>query len=290
MSRIQYYIHTQPSSMGMGSNSDYALVTEDNLHRIMSGEEIERKLKECSTYDNVPDLIALPKDIPVTISDMHMENAIFRVHNQYGYERDIIVGDASFTRYFVDLSEYDGHLGRWFRKKNVYEFMSFDFKRTMENHFSLFHEAGELIRCEKDKIERLKKSENPNMEMIREAEETIRHFENLTNLKDEYYEHFFHQKYSGYREVINEIVDDEIRRDDVDHTLCAYLRCFILDDFACEIRGHEDLPHDFRYDEMFVRGSDIRHMMADLIGNREDLGGFENPQIDLALLTVFGCD
>ena len=46
----------------------------------------------------------------------------------------------------------------------------------------------------------------------------------------------------------------------------------------------------FRYDELFAKGSDIKHLIADLIGNREDLNGFENPQIDLALLTVFGYD
>ena len=286
----KYFILIRPSCTGMGSDSDYALVTEDNLHKIMSEEEIERKLKECSTYDEVPDLIALPDDIPVAIENMHMENVIFRVHNQWGYERDIIVGDASFTRYFADLSNYDGNPGRWFREKTVYEFTSFDFRRTIENHFFLFYKAEDLIQCEKDKIERFSKHENPNIKIIKEAETTIKHFENLPKLKDEYYEHFYHQKYSEYRDVMNEIVEDEIRRDNVDHTLCAYGRCLMPDEFAYEIGQHEDLPDDFRYDELFIRGTDIKHLIADLIGNREDLGGFENPQIDLALLTVFGYD
>ena len=290
MNKDKYYILTQPSCRGMGSDSDYALVTEENLHRIMSEEEIERELKECSTYDQVPDLIALPKDIPVTTEDMHMESVIFRVHNQWGFDRDIIVGDASFTRYFVDLSGYDGNLGRWFREKSVYEFTSFDFKRTIENHFFLFYKAEDLIECEKYRIERFSNCEDPNMDIIRESEETIRRFENLPKLKDEYYEHFYHQKYSEYRDIMNEIVEDEIKQDDVDHTLCTYGRCLMPYEFACEIGQHEELPHDFRYDELFVRGSDIKHLIADLVGNREDLGGFENPQIDLALLTVFGYD
>ncbi len=33
MSIVQYYILTQPSARGMGSDSDYALVTEENLHK-----------------------------------------------------------------------------------------------------------------------------------------------------------------------------------------------------------------------------------------------------------------
>ncbi len=290
MSNNKYYILTQPSCFGMGSDSDYSLVTEENLHKIMSEEEIERGLKECSTYDEVPDLIALPNDIPVTIEDMHMENVIFRVHNQWWYERDIIVGDASFTRYFVDLSDYDGDLGRWFREKTVYEFTSFDFNRAIENHFFLFYKAEDLVQAERDKIERFSSREHPNMDVIRESEETIKRFENLPKLKDEYYEHFYHQKYSRYRDFMNEIVEDEIKRDDVDHTLCTYGRCLMPYEFACEIGQHEELPHDFRYDELFAKGSDIKHLIADLIGNREDLNGFENPQIDLALLTVFGYD
>ena len=290
MSIAQYYILTQPSARGMGSDSDYALVTEENLHKIMSEEEIEKRLKECSTYDEVPDLIALPNDIPVTIENLHMENVIFRVHNQWGYERDIIVGDAYFTRYFVDLSHCDGDLGRWFCEKTVYEFTSFDFRRTIENHFFLFYKAEDLVQAEKDKIERLDKCDNLDMEFIKDAEATIKHFENLPKLKDEYYEHFYYQKYSEYRDFMNEMVDEEIKRDDVDHTRCAYVRCLLPDDFACEIGQHEELPHDLRYDELFVRGSDIRHLIADLVGNQEDLGGFENPQIDLSLLTVFGYD
>ena len=290
MNKTKYYILTQPSARGMGSDSDYALVTEENLHNIMSEEEIKKGLKECSTYDEVPDLIALPNDIPVTIDKLHMKNVIFRVHNQFGYERDIIVGDASFTRYFVDLSNCDGNLGRWFHEKTVYEFMSFDFRRTIENHFFLFYKAEDLIQAEKNKIKRLSSKDNLDMELIKDAEATIKHFENLPKLKDEYYEHFYHQKYSEYRDFMNEMIDDEIKRDDVDHTLCAYVRCLLPYKFACEIGQHQELPHDLRYDELFVRGSDIRHLIADLVGSREILGGFENPQIDLALLTVFGYD
>ncbi len=290
MNEDKYYILTQPSCRGMGSNSDYALVTEENLHKIMSEEKIESGLKECSTYDQVPDLIALPNSIPVTIEKMHMENIIFRVHNQWGFERDIIVGDASFTRYFVDLSNYDGNFGRWFREKSVYEFTSFDFKRTIENHFFLFYKAEDLIQAAKRKKDHFLNKEIPDIEMVREAEETIKHFEKLPKLKDEYYDHFYHQKYSEYRYFMNEIINDEIKQDDVDHTLCSYCRCLMPDEFACEIGQHEELPHDFRYDELFVRGSDIKHLIADLIESRESLGGFENPQIDLALLSVFGYD
>ncbi len=300
----RYYILTRCSSRGMGSDSDNALVTEENLHKIMSAEEIKRRLNQCSTYDRVPDLIPLPTNVPVTTEELHMNNVIFRVHNQWDYERDIIVGDARFTRYFVDLSDYDGDLGRWFNQKTVYEFTSFDFKRTIENHFFLFYKAEDLIRTQLRKIEHFSGRDNSGSKLaaecaglvgeyekiVRESEEIIKRFSDLPKRKDEYYEHFYHQKYSEYRDFMNEIVEEEIRHDDVDHTLCAYDRCLMPDVFACEIRNHEGLPKDFRYDELFVIGSDIKHLIADLIGNKEDLGGFENPQIDLALLTVFGYD
>ncbi len=292
MGEYRYYILTRHSSRGMGSDSDYALVTEENLHRIMTDEEIERRLKECNTYDMVPDLIVLPEDIPVTIEELHMENVIFRVHNQWMYERDIIVGDALFTRYFVDLSGFEGDLGRWFKEKTVYEFTSFDFKRTAENHFFMFYKAEELIQAAKNKRDHFSKKDIPDMELVRESEEIIKHFENLPKLEDEYYDHFFRQKYSEYRDFMDEEVEDEIKRDVVDHTLCAYSKCLMPPgfEFACEIGATEGLPDRFRYDELFIKGTDIKHLIADLVGNREELGCFDNPQIDLALLTVFGYD
>ena len=56
--------------------------------------------------------------------------------------------NATFTRYFVDLSNYDGDLGRWFSEKTVYEFTSFDFKRTIENHFFRFYKVEDLVQAQ----------------------------------------------------------------------------------------------------------------------------------------------
>lgn len=82
----------------------------------------------------------------------------------------------------------------------------------------------------------------------------------------------------------------EIARDAVDHTLCAYDYPLLPDDFACEVRRDADPSLSLTYGELFHKGTDIRHLVADRIGSRENLDGFAEPQIDLALLTVFGYD
>ena len=290
--RITYYILNRPSALGMGSDSDNCLVTEENLHKIMSEAEIARGLKECTTYDGVPDIIRLPGDIPVSVEQLNMKDVIFRVHNQWLYERDIIVGEATFNRHFVDLSEFDGKLGRWFREKTVYEFTDFDFRHVAENHFFLFYKAEDLIETEKIKIERLSElGRDPKIDKhLDEARATIRKFENLPVMEDEYYKHFYHQKYLKHRDFFNDHIKEEIARDAVDHTLCAYDYPLLTDDFACEVRRDEDPSLSLTYGELFHKGTDIRHLVADRIGSRENLDGFAEPQMDLALLTVFGYD
>ncbi|MCR5649727.1 MAG: hypothetical protein K6F86_00925 [Lachnospiraceae bacterium] len=83
MSENKYYILTQPSCRGMESDSDYALVTEENLKKIMSEEEIEKGLKECNTYDEVPDLIEFGAMNAPSIS------ALF-VSEKYEHQQEII--------------------------------------------------------------------------------------------------------------------------------------------------------------------------------------------------------
>ncbi len=95
----KHYILHRPSARGMGSNTDEMLVTESNLQKMFTEEEINRSLNECTTYAGVPDLIEIPQNIPILLDTLHFEDVIFRVFNQWLFERDVIVGDAVFQRY-----------------------------------------------------------------------------------------------------------------------------------------------------------------------------------------------
>ena len=285
----KHYIYHMPSARGMGSDTDTALVSETNLHEIFTEEEIRKGLTECTTYERVSDLIEIPREIPILVDTLHFEDVIFRVFNQWGYERDIIVGDAMFHRYHIELSPDPVYFGRAFKKKACYEFMNFDFKHVCENHFFLFYKAKDLMKGERDRVRRLEGDEY-SIDLVSCARANIAKFEHLPELKDEYYEHFYHQHYADGRKHMRDSVERGIKEDDVDHTQCAYDYPLLPETFACEIRRDDDPADRLRYDELFRKGTDVRHLVADLIGNEEWLDGFKYPQIDLALLTVFGYD
>lgn len=157
--REKYYIVSYPSKFGMGSDTDIALVSESNLHRIMSEEEIREKLSSSTTYSRCNDLVELPKDYPMVIREEVYRNTIFRVFNQFGFKRDILVGEGIFTRHFLDFRAYDGMYrepplgiegGVWM------EFTSYELKNVSECH----HASGMLggvdwmIDAEKNKLHR----------------------------------------------------------------------------------------------------------------------------------------
>ena len=288
----EYFILLRPSARGMGSDTDISLVSKENLYVIKSEEEVNKALNNCTTYEGVPDLIKIPDHIPIRIKTLHFENKIFRVYNQWGFPRDIIVGDALFNRYFVDFTKCEGDLRKVFKEKCEYEFMDFSFKKVAENRFFLFYKAEDLVVAEKVRIKRLSGS-NDDMwiKQLNDAKATIKKFENLPELKDEYYDHFYDQTYvKRNMGSFKDIVKEDIANDDVDHTLCAYSYPLIPDSFAVEYKKNDDPSKHLRYDELFKKGTDVTHLVADLIGSSIYLEGFKYPQIDLALLSVFGYD
>lgn len=287
----KHYILHRPSARGMGSNTDEMLVTESNLQKMFTEEEINRSLNECTTYAGVPDLIEIPQNIPILLDTLHFEDVIFRVFNQWLFERDVIVGDAVFQRYRIDFTSNTIDFGRRLQDRVWYEFMDYDLKHVSENHFFLFYHVEDLLRAERDRIKRLE-GEADWDHQVRCAKANVAKFETLLEMKDEYYKHFYHQIYPEDRggATMTEIIEDGIKRDDVDHTKCAYCYPLLPDKFACEI-NRDDYPGDrLRYDELFSKGTDIRHLVADYTGEAEKLEDFADPQIDWALETVFGYD
>ena len=181
----KYYIMHYPSFYGMGSNTDFSLVKESNLRRIIEleinkknlGESyserftgtwndekfcadsnidnviddvITKRLTTCSTYADVNDLVELPDSVAVIVSEESYENIIFRLCNFFGCVTDIIVGKAIFWRYKVDLTDFTGNLG--IKNGIWYEFVEYDFKNAAETDFE---KASHLVEVLKDRIKRL---------------------------------------------------------------------------------------------------------------------------------------
>ncbi len=339
----KYYILHYPSSWGMGSNVDVSLVTGTNLRRVIANEltrqekgerydsrftgtwnselqlqsdnieeiiddVIEKRLNTCSTYAGVHDLIEIPDDIPVTVVAEEMDNAIFRLCNQWCYVRDIIVGKTYLTRYRIDLTAYTGELG--LENGSCYEFVEYHLKKVAENHFS--HSTDEIMAMTDNKLVRIKDKlagKKPDYEghyiddiypeigtkewynqLIVEALATIEKFSHMQEVKDEYVKHIYRQKnmlYEGFRDVIEDQEKEDAR---IDFTKVAYQYPLMPEKFACEILQEKDDSSYLSYGELFRKGDDIHYLLADYAGKRKHMDDFDKPDMFAVLAGVFGYD
>lgn len=338
--RFEYW-----SIWGMGSNSDTALLTEKNLRKIielelekkntgdwlgfddrMTGtcmgevfcdsadmeeviqDVIHKRLTTCTTYAGVNDLIELPSHILIDEKEEKMKNTIFRLFNQYGFKRDIIVGETTFRRYLVDFGD---EFERYQFRGRYNEFVSYDMRNVMENHY--MYTVDDFIEMNRYKIERMERKlagKKPRVKGryiddllpgiftskeyradIREARKWIEKFSNLPTGED-HYERFLYRKDSLFlNELYNELMQDSLREGkEIDHRKCVYDYPLFPDKFACVITNPDHADQYLRYDEMFKKGAALQYLMADwtnAVPAREEIG--EVPAF-WALRNVFAYD
>ena len=192
------YLITYWSQWGMGSDTEFGLITESNLRELIlmetekyekhdradsrfsgtcEGETfcdskdpeervndvIAKRLGTCTTYAGQNDLIELPDSVNITSSKLKLDNTIVRLFNQFGFGRDIIFGEGEFTMYSLDLGQ------EYFRENDVvstyYEdgwlrFAEYSLKNVAENHMSGFDELDCIIETARDKINRMSAEQN----------------------------------------------------------------------------------------------------------------------------------
>lgn len=184
----RYYIFRYYSNWGMGSDSEMALLSEDNLRRIIelelikkeSGSDryddrmtgtwsdevfcdskdkdeviadvIKKRLNTCSTYAGVNDLIVLPTDMVIETRKETLEKVIFRLFNQFGFRRDVIAGCADFKHHIVDFND---EYGRYGINKRYVDFVSYSMKNAAENHY--FYTVEDFLTVNRDKALRMRK-------------------------------------------------------------------------------------------------------------------------------------
>ncbi len=349
------YIARTWSDFGMGSDSDENLVTEENLRRIIKSEVekyrsgsrfcsrmytgtvgdevfcdsedineviedvIGKRLSSCSTYSRSKDLIKLPSDLPIHKKQEHYDNTIFRVFNEWGFKRDVIAGEADFTRYFLDLRDYAGDRnddelgldgGKW------HEFTSYKLKNVLTCEFSFLFNPEGYLEAERDKIERLKARKKGKVyahkqpgryideiipeiatdewtdRLIKEAEATIHkvteYFKN-PDPKDEYLEHMYDGHYD--REWDFGFYDSLEEDREIDHVK-GLLYDFSLSDIGFGIirtdRKREEISHSMTYGELFKKGDDYECLAAFHGGNAEKLEDLKYMNAMRLLRYVFG--
>ncbi len=65
-------------------------------------------LTECNNLSGYNELVPLPENVAVIEEHIHMDKTVFHIKNQWGFDRDIIVGEADFYKRIVDLTNSDG--------------------------------------------------------------------------------------------------------------------------------------------------------------------------------------
>ena len=177
------YIMHYPAMWGMGSNTECYFITETDLKRLITmelqkmadeksyserltgtwmGENcmkdtleetiscvINKRLNTKSTYARYNDLIQIPSDVKITKKEEIMEKKIFRIFNQFGYERDVIARKAKFIRYFVDFTNYKGFvdLDDGLDRGKVYEFTRFEMEGVLMFQFDEMDEIDNVLEC-----------------------------------------------------------------------------------------------------------------------------------------------
>ncbi len=346
--RKKYYLMQYPSNWGMGSNVDIRLVEEQDLRLLIRlelekrrlGEQhyddrytgtwsdeklpetddmevliddvIRKRMSKCSTYSHITDLIELPEDVPIVVRTEHMENRIFRIMNQFSCGHDVIVGDATFTRYQIDMRCHEtiGNLVQGV----CYEFTAFDFKRVLMNFLmSSMSSFTFMLNANRNKlvhyVRKLPKEERPHPYTGAYADtidptifkdeydrnsaiEALRLNERIKNyppMKDEYRTHLYQVDCQNelFCEVIDDINDEEAP---TDYTTLLYDDVRMAREYFGVIYHQHEQDSHFFYDELFRKGDDVRWCTADLTQSVSSMESFNGIEPILTLASVFTFD
>lgn len=137
----KYYLFRYPSKFWLSSDYDVRLVSDKDLRRVIRheleketdrpngrltgrwGDEvfcdstdmeevvedvIKKRSASCTTCAGVNDLIVVPEHVPHTVLEEHLVNVIVHLWNQWWFCSDVIIGEATFFRHFLDLRECAG--------------------------------------------------------------------------------------------------------------------------------------------------------------------------------------
>ena len=331
------YAITYPSLWGMGSGTDMELITLQNLRELIlmeteryaSGDNwadgrfsgtcneevfcdsndpeeriadvLNKLLATSSTYADHNDLIEIPSDVQVKVSEMKMKNTIVRLCNQFLCGRDIIFGEGDFRLFALDTDQdffkenyvFKGYYGEhWLR------FIDYELKNVAEYHMGELSKLDFVLNSHRDKLKRLTEKQNgikikhkgafiddliPEIadddylaEGIAEAKQTILKFEDMPVLKDEYDSHLYDLKNHTneyLRKTLKKISDDDKK---IDHTRIVYEYPIATKEFGAKYDTEKNDPsHHLSYQELFKKGYDLKCLVAcfsDSADTFEELG------------------
>ena len=331
----KYYIMHYPSSFGMGSDTDVSLISESDL-RLLIRNELAKKAegkryderftgewKACgelpcdsadietviddviakrttgvSTYAAKPDLVEVPRGVPITVKDERLEKIIVRVYGDRFSECDVVIGEGIFHRHILDLEHYKGEgLSRFLDEMKKYEFVSCELKNVLINEL-LLNSADSLVRRYMNLIgrelglemtdldtdsfiakatevlaSRLDNGElsEDTAEDVREMIGEIKPLAHIPALDDEYEKHRYMQYYGFFEDMFTESLAEGTE----DHTKMYYVypdAPHLEFEPGCICSQAPRVSRYFTYSDLFVKGGKVNYLPAALIYDSDESG------------------
>lgn len=245
----------------VGAWKDEVFCNSSDIKEVIA-DVMQKRLTTCSTYANVNDWILLPEEIPMDISEEKMSETVFMIYDHWFWEQDVIVGEALFKKYRIDLTKYEGQLG--LENGRFHEFVGYDLKNVLgTGRTGHFVQGG-----------------------IFWAEQQIDKLRELPVIKDEYISHIY--KPEGTCEEHLEAIKADLKAQcETDHTQLVYRRMIGRDKFACQISDRFPEEKVFTYSELFQKGIDVSYLMADWTRDENDVNEFNKMDVSKVLYNVF---
>ena len=245
----------------VGAWKDEVFCDSSDIKEVIA-DVMQKRLTTCSTYANVNDWILLPDEIPMEISEEKMSETVFMIYDHWFWEQDVIVGEALFKKYRIDLTKYEGQLG--LENGRFHEFVGYDLKNVLgTGRTGHFVQGG-----------------------IFWAEQQIDKLRELPVIKDEYISHIY--KPEGTCEEHLEAIKADLKvQSETDHTQLVYRRMIGKDKFACQISDRFPEEKVFTYSELFQKGIDVSYLMADWTRDANDVNEFNKMDVSKVLYNVF---
>lgn len=302
---MKYYIYHTASYFGMGSDVDKYLVSEKEAHEKWTEEEIHTMLTECHNYSGFNELVPLPEDIPVIKEHIHLDKTVFHIQNQFGFGRDIVVGEADFCKRIVDLTKIDKFCG--FEGGKFEEFTTFSFKNVLEQHY--MHNIKDRIkiskkrkkRCE-DALKGIKEKQGyiddfidikdeTYKEWIREDEAILEKFSKPIEVPNDYVTHMYKGKSGFGYEYFDEEWKQEITKlSKIDYRDLVFRYPIGPRGWGGIFHEHRDIRKMYGLDEIFMHGADVKSRFYAHTGEGETLKDLEGIDFLCTIRDTFGYD
>lgn len=329
----KYYILHYPSFTGMGSDFDFFIVSDVNIRKIIRRElekkhagkgfderftgtwneekfckspdiekqienVLQKRLTTCSTYAGVNDLIELPSEFFVKQIDEHYNKRIFRMFNQFGYRRDIIVGSADFYRYILDFGNRFEEFGVY---KPITEFTDYTLNNVLENHYmdnyksvrekskAQIEHANEVNRAKEFKGIWTERQRRAWMkEMKSEARANLEKFRKIPKGKDVYLWHLNKEDSNKYYKTEFDESYEQDKTENLNFVEMAYEYPLFPETLFCEVEDRTDVAKYYSYGELFISGANMQMLAYTCSGCHESLDDLKKFSPSMALQTVFG--